>query len=134
MFTMHAGLDGLSTRLLKDAARIVAGLGHCLTVLIYLCKRLYSLTTFRQLKPKVSPIFKEGKKSDCRNYRPISVISVIAKMFEKICLGGIIYQYRARVVFNAILCTFIQGRTIINSFHLPPFTTLGHTKALDTVA
>jgi hypothetical protein len=33
---------------------------------------------------KVSPIFKDGVKTECGNYRPISVISIIAKLFEKL--------------------------------------------------
>ena len=33
---------------------------------------------------KVTPIFKEGNKADCGNYRPISVISAVAKVFEKL--------------------------------------------------
>ena len=32
----------------------------------------------------VSPIYKNGDKSDCSNYRPISVLSTIAKILEKI--------------------------------------------------
>ena len=33
---------------------------------------------------EVIPIYKSGKKNDMDNYRPISLISNIAKMFEKI--------------------------------------------------
>ena len=33
---------------------------------------------------KVTPIYKSGSKTDCGNYRPISVISVVAKILEKI--------------------------------------------------
>ncbi len=33
---------------------------------------------------RVAPIFKSGERSDANNYRPISVLSVIAKVFEKI--------------------------------------------------
>ena len=33
---------------------------------------------------RVSPIFKKGKKDDPNNYRPISVIPVVAKLFEKL--------------------------------------------------
>ena len=33
---------------------------------------------------RVSPLFKQGKTSDLNNYPPISVISVIAKVFERI--------------------------------------------------
>ena len=33
---------------------------------------------------KVTPLFKQGSSSDMNNYRPISVISVVAKVFERI--------------------------------------------------
>ena len=33
---------------------------------------------------RVTPLFKQGEASDLNNYRPISVISVIAKVFERI--------------------------------------------------
>ena len=33
---------------------------------------------------RVTPLFKQGETSDLNNYRPISVISVIAKVFERI--------------------------------------------------
>ena len=41
---------------------------------------------------KVSPIFKNGSKSDLNNYRPISVIPTVAKIFEKIIYDQL-YQY-----------------------------------------
>ena len=33
---------------------------------------------------KNTPLFKQGSSSDMNNYRPISVISVVAKVFERI--------------------------------------------------
>ena len=33
---------------------------------------------------RVTPLFKQGEASDLNNYRPISVISVIAKVFKRI--------------------------------------------------
>lgn len=41
---------------------------------------------------RVSPVFKQGIKSDPSNYRPISVIPVIAKIFEKIVFEQL-YDY-----------------------------------------
>ena len=38
-------------------------------------------------KARVSPIFKSGNKEECGNYRPISVLSVVAKIFEKLVCG-----------------------------------------------
>ena len=41
---------------------------------------------------RVTPIFKKGKKDDMDNYRPISVISVVAKIFEKLIFEQL-YEY-----------------------------------------
>ena len=41
---------------------------------------------------EVSPIFKNGSMFDLNNYRPISVIPAVAKIFEKIIYDQL-YQY-----------------------------------------
>ena len=41
---------------------------------------------------RVTPVFKKSVKSDLNNYRPISVIPVVAKVFEKIVYDQL-YQY-----------------------------------------
>ena len=41
---------------------------------------------------RVSPIFKKGDKTDMNNYRPISVISAVAKIFEK-AIYDQLYEY-----------------------------------------
>jgi hypothetical protein len=47
----------------------------------------------------VTPVFKEGNKADCGDYRPISVISVVAKLFEKL----VYQQLRSFITLNNIL-------------------------------
>ena len=33
---------------------------------------------------RITPIYKDGSKTECGNYRPISVICIVAKVFEKL--------------------------------------------------
>ena len=41
---------------------------------------------------KVSPLFKSGDQSDANNYRPISVLPTIARVFERLILEQL-YSY-----------------------------------------
>ena len=41
---------------------------------------------------KVIPLFKEGKHSDLNNYRPISMVPIVAKVFERIIYDQV-YSY-----------------------------------------
>ena len=73
------GLDNLSIRLLKLAAPIVCD------SLAYICNLSLFTSNFPSAwkKARVTPIFKEGDKSDVNNYRPISVLPVISKIIER---------------------------------------------------
>ncbi len=89
------GLDGISVRLLKDTSDVIA----------QPLANIFNLSPQTAIFPdewkiaKVSPVFKEGNKTDCGNYRPISVISVVAKLFE-----GLVYnQLRTFIADNSIL-------------------------------
>ena len=68
------GLDGISVRLLKDTSDVIA----------QPLANIFNLSLQTAIFPdewkiaKVSPVFKEGNKTDCGNYRPISVISVLS--------------------------------------------------------
>ena len=55
---------------------------------------------------KVTPIYKKGPKHDMNNYRPISVISTIAKVMEKIAHNQL-YLYLQNE--NILLCLHGQG-------------------------
>ena len=77
------GLDAISVKLLKDTSDVIA----------QPLANIFNLSLQTGIFPddwkiaKISPVFKEGNKTDCGNYRPISVIPVVAKLFE-----GLVYN------------------------------------------
>ena len=74
------GPDKVSTMLVKDAAELI-----CKPLVMIYNSSMESgvFPDFWKLA-RVTPIFKSGNKSDANNYRPISIISVFARIFEKI--------------------------------------------------
>ena len=57
----------------------------------------------------VIPLFKQGKSFDLNNYRPISVISVVAKVFERIVYDQL-YNFLRTVPTIVIAHTFCASR------------------------
>ena len=72
-------LDGLNTKILRLAAPVIT---NTLTHVFNLCiaKRTFP-NTFKIAK--VIPLYKSGDSSNPPNYRPVSVVSVLAKPLEK---------------------------------------------------
>ena len=95
------GLDNLPGNLLKIAADIVA---PSLT-------RIFNTSLCTGIYPndwklaRVVPIFKSGDRSDMNNYRPISIISSAAKIFEKIVCDQF-YEYLS---FNDLISRYQSG-------------------------
>ena len=82
------GLDNIPNKLIKIAAEIIS------PSLTEIFARSISTGIFPSAwkTARVSPIFKKGKKNDPNNYRPISVIPAVAKIFEKVIFEQL-YNY-----------------------------------------
>ncbi len=74
------GQDKIPSTLLKDSCEISA---YYLTF-IYNCSLATGIFPDDWKVARISPIYKSGDKQECGNYRPISVLSVAAKVFEKL--------------------------------------------------
>ena len=74
------GFDSIPARLLKDAADYIA------SPLSYIFNMSLSKGVFPDAMKiaKVTPVYKKGEKDILGNYRPISVLPLLAKVLEKI--------------------------------------------------
>ena len=74
-----AGLDGISSRLILDWADLIVP--HI--SIIFNSSLANGIFPDDWKSAMVSPLFKHGERSDIGNYRPISGISIIGKVFER---------------------------------------------------
>ena len=77
-----AGDDNLPERFLKDGTIILE------KPVTKICNLSIKLKIFPdQCKlAKLKPIFKKGSRMDTSNYRPISLLPLILKIFQKLCM------------------------------------------------
>ena len=95
------GLDKIPPKILKLSARIIA---PSLTYIFNL-----SLATGIYIddwkRARVTPIFKSGDRRQCANYRPISILPVVSKVFEK----EVFRQVYGYLTENCMLSKFQSG-------------------------
>jgi len=102
-----AGLDKVSARLIWECADLI-----CIPI-----RDIFNQSVSQSIFPddwkraKVTPLFKQGDRDDLNNYRPISVISVIAKAFERIVYD----QLYAYLEEHNIICKYQSGFRAIHS-------------------
>lgn len=82
------GLDKISARLFRECADLVASSLCC----IFNGSIVSGIFPVEWKCSKVIPLFKQGERSDLNNYRPISIIPVVAKVFERIVYNQL-YEY-----------------------------------------
>ena len=98
-----SGIDGISSRVLKLSAAVIS---PSLT-------SIFNQSILTGIFPndwkiaRITPIFKSEAKDEMTNYRPISVISVVAKIAEKLIYNQI-YNYNLLQTPNTDLDHFTQ--------------------------
>ena len=75
-----AGPDKIPTTILKDAADFIC---KPLTMIFNSSSKLGTFPD-RWKIARITSIYKSGAKDDTNNYRPISILSVLSKLYEKI--------------------------------------------------
>ena len=93
-------MDGISAKVLKIAAPVIAPL----LALIFNQSISTGIFPSDWKIARVTPIFKTGAKHDMENYRPISVISIVPKIMEKL-------------IYNQLYDYLINSNILSNSQH-----------------
>ena len=100
------GIDGIGAKLLKDAEDTIC---ECLANIFNLSLQSGIFLDDWKLA-RIMPIYKDGSKTECGNYRPISVISIVAKVFEKLVCN----QLRSFMKENKII---IDEQSVFRQHH-----------------
>lgn len=89
------GWDGISSRILQTSSQIF------IPVVTYICQLALSTGVFPTAfkKAVVTPVFKSGDEDGITNYRPISVLTTLSKILEK--------------VLNKRLVDYLESKNII---------------------
>ena len=104
------GPDGISPYLLKEGAQSIT---PSLTRLFNLSLQK-SFFPFEWKKAHVTPIFKGGEANLCSNYRPISLISCVAKVFERVVFKHVFNFLRDNLVLSDKQSGFMPGDGTVN--------------------
>ena len=101
------GLDNISCRLLKEAAPIISD-----SLVMIINGSIDSGVFPSKWKiAKIFPLFKANDRTDPHNYRPISVLSTVSKVCERVVYD----QLYAYLTENALLTKFQSGFRSLHS-------------------
>ena len=91
------GPDGIHTKLITEVAEeIILPLEH-----IYNMSILTGVVPSELKIARVIPIYKKGEKSDCSNYRPISMLNIFNKILEKLVFTRVIsFLNKNKIIYN----------------------------------
>lgn len=105
------GIEGLPAELLK---RCSGSLSVPLSMIMQ--KSFDSMALPRSWKDaSVTPIFKKGDKLDCSNYRPVSIVPIVAKIAEKIVLRRMLPFLLENNIIPPQQHGFVPGRSVLTN-------------------
>ena len=101
------GCDGISPRLLKHSAlALYQPFYH-----LFQLSLSQSYLPFEWRTHLIKPIFKSGERNSVRNYRPISLLSVVSKVLEKLVYNSIV-DYTSSSI-SSCQFGFLRGRSTL---------------------
>lgn len=128
--TAAVGADEVPTKLLKYCAEEL-----CLPIsqMINMC---FSLGIFPEdlKRTVIKPVHKKGNKNDITNYRPIALISIIAKIFEKALLNRIVDFIEQFNIISDMQSAYIKGRSTVRAIYIGICEILEAISSKDKVA
>lgn len=101
------GFDGLTVKILKNIKN------HVSTPISHIINNSFKTGTFPNTYKKaiITPIFKSGDPEDISNYRPISILSNISKIFEKIAKKRLTAFTKNNSIINKNQFGFTEGKS-----------------------
>ena len=99
-----AGIDGISSRILKLSAKVIA---PSLTI-IFIQTILAGIFPNDWKIATITPIFKSDVKDKMTNYRPISVISIISSEWQTIESNNYENMYTSRFWFRPTIISYLH--------------------------
>ena len=91
------GLDGIPARFVRDSAPVIASkLTHIINLSL-----IQGVVPDDLKSARIVPIFKKNDKTEVGNYRPVSILSVISKIFERVVYDQIEnYLHKHNLLFE----------------------------------
>ena len=99
------GLDGIPSRFVKDGAPIIAQpLSHIINLSL-----IQGVVPDELKSARVIPIFKKNDKTSVGNYRPVSILSIVSKVFERVVYDQVESYFKSNKLFYKFQSGFRRG-------------------------
>lgn len=105
------GYDGINTIIIKAAEPI---LSYYLFLLLSKCLELGRFPDCFKIS-KIKPLHKDGNIDECSNYRPISLLPCLSKVFERIIYNRIVCYFNKYSLFNVNQFGFRKNHSTIEA-------------------